>query len=105
MQEPRGNSGVVAVVVPPSQPEADLGLIFGDFRGYVDMCIHGTIGVVTTLIECGLVKKELIESGRIVFDTPAGLVCVPKLRMRNSDQGRIVEAVTVSSVHQFLLIT
>ncbi len=102
MQEPRGNSGVVAVVVPPSQPEADLGLIFGDYRGYVDMCIHGTIGVVTTLIECGLVKKELIESGRIVFDTPAGLVRT-QARMRNSDQGRVVEAVSVSSVPSFFV--
>src|ERR1700730_4288311 len=91
MQEPRGNSGVAAVVIPPSNPAADLGLIFSDYRGYVDMCIHGTIGVVTTLIECGLVSQEL-RAGKIVFDTPAGLV-LTQARVKPSDQGgSIVES-------------
>src|ERR1700730_4908470 len=97
MQEPRGNSGVAAVVIPPSNPAADLGVIFSDYRGYVDMCIHGTIGVVTTLIECGLVNKDLGGSGKIVFDTPAGPVHTQAL-LRSSDGGNVVESVTVSSV-------
>src|ERR1700730_12398069 len=97
MQEPRGNSGVAALMVPPSNPAADLGVIFSDYRGYVDMCIHGTIGVVTTLIECGLVNKDLGGSGKIVFDTPAGPVHTQAL-LRSSDGGNVVESVTVSSV-------
>ena len=74
MQEPRGNNGVVAIPVTPTRMEADVGLIFADYRGYVDMCIHGTIGVVTTLVECGLTTREKIKSRTFVFDTPAGLV-------------------------------
>src|SRR5690242_10243819 len=73
MQEPRGNAGMAAILVSPISEEADYGVIFGDFSGYVDMCIHGTIGLVTTLVELDYVPAEKARRG-IVFDTPAGLV-------------------------------
>ena len=88
-QEPRSNQAIAATLVSPSNPNADYGVIFSDFRGYVDMCIHGTIGVVTTLVELGFVSGEK----QIVFDTPAGLVRA-KARM---SRGR-AESVTVSNV-------
>jgi proline racemase len=101
MQEPRGNSGIAAILVPPSNPIADYGVLFCDYRGYVDMCIHGTIGVVTTLIEQSLIEKKIAESGKIVFDTPAGLVySKAKLHSRNAQR---VESVTVSNVPSFFL--
>jgi proline racemase len=95
MQEPRGNSGMAAVVVPPTNREADYGVIFGDFRGYVDMCIHGTIGLVTTLVELGYVGAEKARKG-LVFDTPAGLV-----RAKATISGGKAKSVTVRNVPSF----
>ena len=89
-QEPRGNAGVAALIVPPSNPLADFGVIFSDFRGYVDMCIHGTIGLVTTLFELGMVPRN---KKQIMFDTPAGLVKTTP----NMSKGR-VKSVTVGNV-------
>ena len=101
MQEPRGNSGILAIIVPPSRPEADYGMVFCDYRGYVDMCIHGTIGVATTLIECGLVPKNALKkkNGAIDFDTPAGLVHTKA----NLSSSKTVESVAVSNVPCYLV--
>lgn len=98
MQEPRGNNGVVAVPVCTRDSRADLGLIFADYRGYVDMCVHGTIGVVTTLIECNLVSREIIKKGELVFETPSGTVCT-----RFSMRGRKVSEVALTNVPSFFL--
>ena len=95
MQEPRGNSGMAAVLVPPSSREADYGVIFGDFSGYVDMCIHGTIGLATTLVELGYVDAEKARR-ELVFDTPAGLV-----RTKANISGGRVKSVTVRNVPSF----
>lgn len=78
------------MIVPPSNALADFGVIFSDFRGYVDMCIHGTIGVVTTLFELGIVSSN---KKQIMFDTPAGLVKTTP----NMSNGR-VNSVTVTNV-------
>jgi proline racemase len=95
MQEPRGNSGMAAVLVPPANQEADYGVIFGDFSGYVDMCIHGTIGLVTTLVELGYVDAKKATRG-IVFDTPAGLV-----RSKATISSGRVKSVTVRNVPSY----
>ena len=95
MQEPRGNPGMAAILVPPSRKEADYGVIFGDFGGYVDMCIHGTIGLVTTLVELGYVDAEKAKRG-LVFDTPAGLV-----HTKATISGGRVKSVTVRNVPSF----
>ena len=95
MQEPRGNAGMAAVIVPPTNREADYGVIFGDFSGYVNMCIHGTIGLVTTLVELGYVEAERARKG-VVFDTPAGLV-----RTKATISGGRVKSVTVRNVPSF----
>jgi proline racemase len=95
MQEPRGNAGMAAILVPPTREEADYGVIFGDFSGYVDMCIHGTIGLVTTLVELGYVDAEKARRG-LMFDTPAGLV-----RSKATISGGRVKSVTVRNVPSF----
>lgn len=69
--EPRYFPGIAAFLVPPCDSKADYGVIFGDYRGFPDMCIHGTIGIVTTLFELGLLKNP---NNAITLDTPAGLV-------------------------------
>jgi proline racemase len=72
-QEPRKFIGVAAILMPPANPKADYGLLYCDHNGYVYMCVHGTIGVLTTLVELGIVKKAVAKKG-LVFDTPSGLI-------------------------------
>lgn len=76
MHEPRGHNDMFgAVILPPTSQEADLGLVFMDSGGYLNMCGHGTIGAVTVAIETGIIeKKEPVTD--ILLDTPAGEVRV-----------------------------
>jgi proline racemase len=75
MLEPRGHAMMFgAVVVPPADPNADLGLVFMDGGGAVRMCVHGTIGAVTALVETG--RLRVGRGGRLNVDTPAGPVLV-----------------------------
>ncbi|KOX91642.1 proline racemase [Haloarcula rubripromontorii] len=71
MQEPRGHADMFGAVPVPTD-RADLGVFFMDTDGYLDMCGHGLIGVVTALIEQG----ELPETPELTVETPAGLVDV-----------------------------
>jgi len=81
MWEPRGHPIMFgAVVVPPADPGADLGLVFMDGGGAVDMCVHGTMGAVTALAETG--RLRLGRGGALVVDTPAGSVRVRATRRR-----------------------
>ena len=66
------------VLTPPSDPEADLGVIFMHNEGYSTMCGHGVIALTKVALETGLVDFGMIE-GRgetrvIRIETPAGLV-------------------------------
>jgi proline racemase len=73
MWEPRGHAVMFgAVVVAPGDPTADLGLVFMDGGGAVEMCVHGTIGAVTALVETGRLRPS--RDGVVVVDTPAGKV-------------------------------
>jgi len=79
MHEPRGHAMMFgAVVVPPADRQADLGLVFMDGGGAVHMCVHGTIGAVTALVETGRLKPG--RDGALKVETPAGVVNVRALR-------------------------
>jgi proline racemase len=80
-----------AVVVPPADPAADLGLVFMDGGGVVEMCVHGTIGAVTALVETG--RLRLPRDGFLTVDTPAAQV---RVRVRGSKSG--VRAVELDGV-------
>ncbi|MBE3095420.1 MAG: proline racemase family protein [Actinobacteria bacterium] len=97
MLEPRGHNGMFgSVLTQPVNPSADLGVIFMDTEGYLNMCGHGSIGTVTVVLEMGLISmKEPITE--VVLDTPAGLV---KAQAKIS-QGR-VEEVTFQGVPSFV---
>lgn len=74
MFEPRGH-GVMSgcVLTQPVHDEADFGVIYIEVGGYLPMCGHDTIGLVTALIETGQV--EAVEpTTRVVLDTPSGVV-------------------------------
>ncbi|HLZ61350.1 MAG TPA: proline racemase family protein [Ktedonosporobacter sp.] len=97
MDEPRGHLAMNGgVLVPPCDPEADLGILFIDVQGYLPMCGHGTIAICTVAIETGLVAPvEPIT--RITLDTPAGRVVAEA----TVEQGR-VKAVKFRNVPAFL---
>jgi len=98
MLEPRGHRDMFgAILCEPVRPEADLGVVFMDGGGYLDMCGHGSIGAVTVALEMGFVEAREPET-RLVLDTPAGLV-----EARAVVQGGEVESVTVRNVPAFVL--
>lgn len=74
MHEPRGHNDMFgSVITSPCSSEADVGIIFMDGGGYLNMCGHGSIGAMTVLVEMGYVNvKEPITN--IVLETPAGLI-------------------------------
>src|SRR5262245_58407262 len=66
VNEPRGSEALVgALLCPPVDPASAAGVIFFDNAGYLGMCGHGTIGVVTTLASLGRMAP-----GRHVLETP-----------------------------------
>jgi len=74
MWEPRGHADMYGcIVVPPVSAEADFGVLFTHNEGFSTMCGHGIIGVVTVMVECGLVPAHAPET-RLGIDTPAGFV-------------------------------
>ena len=85
-----------AAITEPVSGKADVGVLFIDAGGYLDMCGHGTIGVATALIETGLIEPQHPLT-TVTIDTPAGLVnAVAKMK------GNRVEEVTVKNVASFL---
>lgn len=68
--EPRGSEVVVgALLCEPVDPQAAAGVIFFNDVGYLGMCGHGTIGLVTTLAHMGR-----IAPGQHRIETPVGTV-------------------------------
>lgn len=97
MREPRGHDDMFgAVLVEPRDPDADLGAFFMDSEGYLDMCGHGTIGIVTALVELGHLAAEPV----IHVETPAGVV---EATPQYADGG--VETVTIQNVESFVYDT
>lgn len=97
MWEPRGHPVMFgAIVVRPADRAADLGLVFMDGGGAVEMCVHGTIGAVTALVETGRLKPG--RDGTIGVDTPAGTVRVRIRRSKNRVSAVELEGVPSVSV-------
>jgi len=71
MHEPRGHLNMFgAILTEPCNKECDLGLLFMDSGGYLNMCGHGTIASVTVAIDNGLIEKK----DRLLLDTASGIV-------------------------------
>jgi Proline racemase len=70
VNEPRGSDAIVgALLCAPVDESCVTGVIFFDNAGYLGMCGHGTIGVVTTLAHLGR-----IGAGTHPIETPIGVV-------------------------------
>lgn len=70
VNEPRGSDVIVgALLVEPHEPDCAAGVIFFNNVGYLGMCGHGTIGLLTTLAHLGKVVPGVHR-----IDTPVGVV-------------------------------
>ncbi len=86
--EPRGHEALVGgLLCEPENPACAAGVIFFDNAGYLQMCGHGTIGLVASLAHLGR-----LAAGAHRIDTPAGVVCAELLQ-----DGRV----TVSNVASY----
>ncbi|MFK7740712.1 MAG: proline racemase family protein [Planctomycetota bacterium] len=95
--EPRGHDAIVlAYLLPPCDPAADLGVVFANDAGYLGMCGHGAIGVATAAVATGMVAA-VEPMTEVVLDTPVGLVTC-----RVAVEGGRPVRVTVANVPSFL---
>ncbi len=70
VNEPRGSAEIVgAVLCKPQNPSNTAGVVFFNNIGYLGMCGHGTIGLVSSLAYLGR-----ITPGPHVIETPVGNV-------------------------------
>jgi proline racemase len=70
VNEPRGNDVLVgALLCEPEDQSCAAGVVFFNNVGYLGMCGHGAIGVVTTLAHLGRVAPGIVR-----LETPVGTV-------------------------------
>ena len=70
VNEPRGSDVFVGgLLVAPTDPTCVAGVIFFNNVGYLNMCGHGTIGLLVTLAHLGRV-----DPGHHRIETPVGIV-------------------------------
>ncbi len=95
--EPRGHKDMFgAIVTKPITPDADLGVIFMDSGGYLNMCGHGSIGTATIAVEAKLVPVTEPYT-HVALETPAGIIKT-NVKVEN---GKAVE-VSIFNVPAFL---
>lgn len=76
LNEPRGRASLnLNVVLPPCDPQADVGIITMSNDAYAFMSGSNAICATTVLLETGAVRMVEPET-RLILDTPAGLVPV-----------------------------
>ncbi len=93
LQEPRGHADMFGAVPLGPGADTDLDVFFMDTSGYLDMCGHALIGVVTALCETGRYDPATIRR----VGTPAGVVTVePAVR-----DGRLTD-VTFRNVDSYV---
>lgn len=97
MLEPRGHKDMFgSIITQPTRSDADLGIIFMDGGGYLNMCGHGSIGAATVAVETGMV--EVTEPyTNIILEAPAGLI---KAKVKVED-GKAIET-SIENVPAFL---
>lgn len=101
MWEPRGHQDMFgAILTSPTSVDADVGVIFMDNDGYLDMCGHGSIGAVTVLVDTGMISLPPGEKNAVLelmLDTPAG-----KISTRIQTENSKVKSVTIRNVPAFV---
>ena len=88
VNEPRGNDAIVgALLCEPYDPTCEAGVIFFNNVGFLNMCGHGTIGLMVTLTHMGRIGQGVCR-----IDTNCGPV-----EARLNDNG----SVTIRNVPSF----
>ena len=96
--EPRGDAEIVgAVITDPVNQGSDVGVLFIDSLGFEGMCGHGTIGIVTTLIETGQILP-VHPYTEVRVDTVTGTVIA---RAAVDHEGNVKE-VTLRNIPSFV---
>ncbi|RBP46841.1 proline racemase [Garciella nitratireducens] len=97
MHEPRGHNDMFgSILTQPTTDQADIGIIFMDGGGYLNMCGHGSIGAATIAVETGMVP--MIEPvTELTLEAPAGLIKA-KAKVENEK----VKEVSIVNVPAFL---
>ena len=96
VNEPRGADAIVgALLLPPSDPACQLGVIFFNNVGYLGMCGHGTIGLCATLAQL-----NRLPLGDVRIETPVGPVTArlhspTEVTVQNVPSYRYVKNVTL----------
>jgi 4-hydroxyproline epimerase len=96
VNEPRGSDVIVgALLCKPTDPGCAAGVIFFNNVGYLGMCGHGTIGLVTSLAHMGR-----ITTGVHRIETPVGIVSATlhssgKVTVENVPSYRFLHDITV----------
>jgi trans-L-3-hydroxyproline dehydratase len=91
--EPRGHADMYACILTgPATPDGHLGVLFMHNEGYSTMCGHGIIGLVTVILETGMLPAK----DTLRLDTPAGRVTA-----RADFDGRRVRNVAFENVPSF----
>lgn len=99
LYEPRGHRSMCGcILTPPTQPEADLGVIWIEPSGFVYMCGHGALAVATAAVQHSLVVPAGPETA-VILDTAAGLV-----RARVRTEGDRVGPATIRNVDSFAYV-
>jgi proline racemase len=74
LREPRGHADMYGCLITEKErPESDVGVVFIHTGGYGTMCGHGIIGLVTFLLETGMVQAK-DDHPVVKIDTAAGQV-------------------------------
>ena len=96
MFEPRGHSQMSgAFLYPSTREDCDIAVLFIETSGCLPMCGHGTIGVVTMMIEQNIIQPK--TPGIVNLETPAGKV-VAEYKL----EGEFVSAVKITNVPSFV---
>jgi proline racemase len=94
--EPRGHAAMcAALLLSPSDPAADAGVVFLEPLGVVHMCGHGAMAIATMLVETGAVAMREPETP-VLLDTAAGPVAA-----RVQVRGERVVGVTIRNVPSY----
>ena len=98
VNEPRGNDAIVgALLCEPSDPACDAGVIFFNNVGYLNMCGHGTIGLVVTLAHMGRAREGSCRLETVCGVVEARLLDANRATIRNVPSYRSAAAVTVEA--------
>jgi proline racemase/trans-L-3-hydroxyproline dehydratase len=97
MLEPRGHNNMFgALLTEPISPEADIGVIFMDSGGYLNMCGHGSIGAAMVAVEtCAVPVTEPFTT--VLIEAPAGMI-----RTEVRVEGGRAKEVSIYNVPSFL---